>query len=292
MQKFSLHMHTVGFDGKNTETEMLEKAMECQLKQIGFSNHFIVHPNIKKSPMYAYASRGGYSDIYSSDFDEVIRKFENHYRKIDELKKVSDIMIFKGMEVDYFPDDEWRKGFERAIKILQPDYLIGTTHFVEDNGILLNSHDLKNSPKIKQNKFLHRYWQGIRAAAQSRLFDFIAHLDLMKKVGLGHEEVWREDELKTVKTLKANSIATEINTSGFKFNYNEAYPSRRMMKMLAEYNIPVLLSDDAHKKENITCKFAKAEQIAKECGIVNFLTPQFLKANPHTYGSPILGYNR
>ena len=79
MQKFSLHTHTIGFDGRNTEEEMLARAKQLGWKHLGFSNHFIVHPNIKNAPMYKYALKGGYQGIYSASFDEFIAKFLPHY---------------------------------------------------------------------------------------------------------------------------------------------------------------------------------------------------------------------
>ena len=70
MQKFSLHTHTIGFDGRNTEEEMLSTATELGWSHIGFSNHFIVHPAIKDAPMYQYACQRGYDNIYSSSLLE------------------------------------------------------------------------------------------------------------------------------------------------------------------------------------------------------------------------------
>lgn len=286
MQEFSFHMHTKGFDGENTEEEMLYTAKEKGLKQIGFSNHFIVYPDIEKTTMYSYAKKGGYETIYSSDFDEAIAKFIPHFQKIDELNKDSGMKIYKGMEVDFFASEKWRNGFERALKILKPDYLIGSAHFVEYNNTLYNVHDLKKSDSVQQKLFLHRYWQNVRMAAQSRLFDFMAHLDLIKKVGLGTNENWQEEELLTVKAIKNAGVKVEINTSYFNFNANEPYPSKRIMNMLAKAKVPMLLSDDAHNKNNIKSGFDKAEQLARECGVTNFCNPlqektAFLSSLPH-----------
>ena len=63
-QKFTLHTHTVGFDGRNSVEEMVKRAIELGFETIGFSNHFIVHPDIKNSKMYKYAVRDGYQNIY------------------------------------------------------------------------------------------------------------------------------------------------------------------------------------------------------------------------------------
>ena len=106
------------------------------------------------------------------------------------------------MEVDCFATPEWRERFVKALNILKTDYLIGSAHFIEYKNTLYNSHDIKNATTIEQNMLLHRYWQNERAAAESGLFNFMAHLDLMKKVGLGQGKEWIEEEQKTVATLK------------------------------------------------------------------------------------------
>lgn len=290
MQNFSLHTHTLGFDGKDSEEAMLEQAEKLGLGKIGFSNHFIVHPSIKRAPMFMHAQKGGYDAIYSADFEEAVAKFASHYAKIDYLRKHSDITVLKGMEVDYFPSPEWCQGFAKALAVLKPDYLIGSAHFVEYDNTLYNSHDIKAAPEIERNKLLHRYWQNVRAAAESKMFDFMAHLDLMKKVGLSQEPQWFDDELQTVKAIKNSGVIVELNTSGFKFDDNAPYPSQRIMQMLAAHNVPVLISDDAHKKENLTFGFAKAEKIARECGITNFILSPKLQ-NKYAQFSLLAGHS-
>ncbi len=100
------------------------------------------------------------------------------------------------MEVDCFVAPEWREGFVKALNILKTDYLIGSAHFIEYKNILYNSHDVKNATTIEQNMLLYRYWQNERAAAEFGLFNFMAHLDLMKKIGLGQGKEWIEEEQK------------------------------------------------------------------------------------------------
>ena len=269
MQNFSLHTHTIGFDGRNTEEEMLSKAIELGWGHIGFSNHFIVHPVIKDAPMYQYACQRGYDNIYSSSFDEAIAKFETHYKKIDDLRKTSNINILKGMEVDFFATGEWLEGFNKALKHLQPDYLIGAAHFVLHNNTLYNSHDIKASSPVEQNMLLYKYWQNERAVAESGLFTFMAHLDLMKKVGLGQESKWQDEEKKTILAIKKSGTIVELNTSHYKFG-NEPYPSERIMKMIAQENIPVIISDDAHSVEQLGKKFVETQELATRCGITEF----------------------
>ncbi len=272
MQKFSLHTHTLGFDGQQTELEMLKQAEKLGWSHIGISNHFIVHPNIKKSPMYYYAEKGNYAAIYSESFDEAVNKFALHYQKIDEINQTAKIKILKGMEVDYFDNDNWRDGFVKALDYLKPDYIIGSAHFVEKQNILYNSHDVKVAPQIEQNWMLHRYWQNVRAAVSSNLFNFMAHLDLLKKVNVGCGTEWFDDERKTIEVIKESGVAIELNSSAFKF-CDEPYPSKRIMQMAGEADIPVIISDDAHKSAQLGNCFERTEEMAKNCGIKKFLTP-------------------
>ena len=41
MQKFSIHTHTVGYDGKNTVAEMILHTIKLKREAIGISNHII-----------------------------------------------------------------------------------------------------------------------------------------------------------------------------------------------------------------------------------------------------------
>ncbi len=273
MQNFSFHTHTVGFDGRNTEAQMVEQARALGWSKIGFSNHFIVCPYIKETKLYEAALQRGYEKIYSSSFEEAIEKFKPHYERIDELKAKTGFPIYKGMEVDFFRDNEWREGFEKAVEILKPDYLIGSAHFVSANHTLYNTHDLKNASKEEQNLLLHKYYQNVRSAAGSGLFNFLAHVDLMKKVGLGLEKEWIDEERQTVEAIAKAGARVEINTSGFKLAYGEPYPSKRILSLLAQYNVPVIISDDAHDVGRLGDQFDKAEQMAHELGIKKFYDP-------------------
>lgn len=268
MQNFTLHTHTIGFDGKNTVAEMVARATELGLATIGISNHFIVHPEITNAKFYPFSVARGYENIYSSSFDEVMGRFMPHYDELERIAASANIRVLRGLEVDFFPSATWRRDFERAIKILQPDYLIGSCHFVESDGVLCNVHDMANADPDTQKQMLHTYWQNIATAAGAGLFDWMAHLDLPKKVALGTDPQWHDHWVRAISTIAANKTAIEINT-GLATEY---YPSPQILKMVADANIPVLISDDAHSTDQIARHFEDAATIAQKCGITNFLT--------------------
>lgn len=268
-QKFTLHTHTVGFDGQNTVPEMVARAREMGFDTIGISNHFIVNPKIKSARMYKYALKFGYSDIYSSSFDEVMAKFVLHYAELDRVQSENpDIKILRGMEVDFFNDPKWLRGFERCVATLKPDYTIGSCHFIEYDNALLNSHDWKAADFATQENLLKTYWTNIAYATNSGLFTWMAHLDLPKKVGLGCEEDWIPYEWRALNAMWQSAI--EINTGFYKYGTNEPYPSFRILEMIKSLNIPVLISDDAHAVNQIGRNFADAQKLIDKYNLRQF----------------------
>ena len=263
--KYTLHTHTVGFDGRDSVQSMVNRARDLGFKTIGISNHFIVNPVIKNTKMYPYSVRGGYSNIYSSSFEEALLRFMPHYHEVRSIQELNpDMKILCGMEVDFFQDLKWLHGFENAIKLLKPDYTIGSAHFIEYGGTLLNSHDWKNADEKTREQLLKRYWTNVALAADSGLFTWLAHLDLPKKTGLGREEKWVGYENIAVESAAKTNTAIEINTSFYRDYCYEPYPSNRILQMMKEHNVATIISDDAHETKNIGRHFDEACKIIQD----------------------------
>ena len=149
----------------------------------------------------------------------------------------------------------------QAIRLLKPDYTIGSAHFIEHDGVLLNTHDWQSADPELQKQLLKQYWKNIEKAAESGLFTWMAHLDLPKKAGFGFGDEWMVLENKAVRAAAKSNTAIEINT-GFYRNYcYEPYPSNRVLKMIKRSKVPVLLSDDAHSMQNIGRHFDEAQNL-------------------------------
>ena len=268
--KYTLHTHTVGFDGQNTIAEMVVASKRLGFSTIGISNHFIVHPNIKDSVMYRYAVMGKYDNIYSASFQEALDKFAKHYDEIEKVRaQYPQMQILRGMEVDFFNNSQWLAGFDKVIQYLKPDYLIGSAHFIEHNGLLLNTHDWRHADADMQKDLLETYWTNVANAASSGLFNWLAHLDLPKKVGLGGEDKWAIKENDAIDAAAKSKTAIEINTS-FYDRADHPYPSVRILEMAKAANVPVLISDDAHNVNNLGRHFDKAEQLIRELKLKRF----------------------
>ena len=266
MQDFNLHMHTVDFDGKNTAAEMVDAAVENGMNTVGISNHFIVHQDVKQAPFYRFAVFGGYEKIYNDKFDDVVSLFRKHYDELERVAADKKVKILRGMEVDFFPSQKWMRGFDRAVQILKPDYLIGACHLIDFKGQICNIHSMKRADAETSDEMLMAYWRKVQEMAKSGIFTFLAHIDLPRRLNLGQDDKWADTEQETTDVIAKNKIPVEINTALYK-RFGQPHPTGRIMEMCVGAGVPMFLSDDAHHITQVAEKFADAQKYAQDYGV-------------------------
>lgn len=261
MQNFSYHTHNnFGgiFDGRNSCEEMVSQAEKIGFKEIGVSNHFVLHPNAPAS-----------SPMFFQREDILLDIFKRCYEEIDEAASRHKIKIYKGIEVDFFPSSGWRNKFEKIIKELSPDYIIGTTHFIrnKDESKMYNIYHLNELPSnLGDEEFLElleQYWQTLMGAAESGYFDFMAHLDYCTQFNLCIDQKWVDVKHKLIDVIAANNIAVEINTGGTA-RIGRPFPEKWMIEELIKKDVPLLISDDSHEISHLGRHFQETEDLLKE----------------------------
>lgn len=266
MQKYTYHTHNNFediFDGSSSCEDMIAKAVELGFEEIGISNHFIVHPNMSMVNKMFFNDSKLALDIYKRSYDE-----------IDRVATKYPIKVLKGFEVDFFPSSTWRNMFEKMIKELNPDYLIGSTHFVRNNeetemyNIYYLEQYYKDKSPEKFNLFLTNYWNNIISAVESGYFNFIAHLDYCTLFNLSVSSEWNDIKYKLIETLIKYNQPFEINTKGIE-RINRTYPENWIIEELVKANVPVLISDDAHSTDRIGDNFECVENFLNKINCKN-----------------------
>lgn len=173
-----------------------------------------------------------------------------------------------GIEVDYIPGEE-----EHIREVLSPypwDFVLGSVHF-------LGSWAFDVSPEIgwpgrNVDRTFLDYMETLRGAAQSGLFDVLAHPDLIKK--FGHRP--RGDMTSTLEELMADisraELAIEVSTAGLRKPVGEIYPSREFLCVARRHGIPITLASDAHSPEEVGMDMEKALDWARACGYNEIVT--------------------
>lgn len=272
MQNFTYHTHNgeLDFDGHNKAEEMIAAAESKGFAEIGVSNHLICHKNLEIV--------GGWQPMFFQDFKTAESCYQKHIDIIHKAAEKHNIKVRIGFEVDFFPSAYWRDNFEKMLKNLEVDYLIGSTHFVRDanENFLCNIYHLKYYPNLpnqpEYTEYLRNYWQNIVAAIESGYFTFIAHLDYITIFNICNTPEWDEYKWRVIEALAKRKQPYELNTSG----YNRIaiqHPDTWILKELNKQGVPVIISDDAHDVSMLGQHFERAEKLLTEINYHNRFNP-------------------
>ncbi len=250
--RIDLHNHTVLCNhATGTMEEYIKKAIELKIDIYGFSEH---------APM-------GFDPKYRMKLKE--KEFYESTVLYLKNKYIKDIDILLGYEVDFI----------KSIKILDEiltsnvDYLIGSVHFLDikiqnDNNLwgFDNPEFIGNYKNIDIDKIWEDYFNAIEELAKFNKFDIVGHLDLIKVFKYLPKKDIRLFAKKAIKQIKKSNMTVEINAAGFRKPIEEQYPSKELLELIYEEDIPITFSSDAHSIKQVGYGYDKAKQLAKSIG--------------------------
>ncbi len=242
------HMHTpLCRHAVGEPTALAAHAVKLGLPEIGFSDH---------NPMP------------QDDFDDWRMKaveLDEYIAKVEQARRDHPGLVIKlALEVDYIP------GYEDWIRKLASrhpwDYLICAVHYVSESWALDNPHKISEWKKRDPMEVWTAYFERLTMAAESGLFEIIAHADLCKKFCFYPKQDCIPLFARFLQAAKSRSVAMELNTAGLRKDCNEIYPSPRIVKLAAEIGVPITFASDAHAPEEVGMNFNEAVQLARNAG--------------------------
>ena len=246
------HIHTKMCGHAEGEMEeYVREAIKKGLGEIGFNEHFpILHLKDKK-----FARRLAMSIDEFPIYVEQVQRLQKEFKERISIKL--------GCEIDYLPGKMER--IMHTINKYDFDYLYGSVHFLDD--WMIDHPDHKSR---FENQDLYKvykdYFSLVEEAAESKLFDCISHIDVIKKFGYKPDEDLTCIYEQTATTLKRADVCIEVNTSGLYKPVREIYPEEKFLKICCKHNVPVTLGSDAHKPEHVGRDFDKAVSLIKKAG--------------------------
>lgn len=197
------------------------------------------------------------------DYVEKVLEAKNKYKE--------DIDIYLGAEFEWLPKYEgW---IAQEIQKYPFDYVIGSVHYVNNYPI---DYTQKWFEELVEKTggikiVVSRYYQEIRNAIQSDLFDGLGHLDRIKRycwgIYLHEDEDWYREEIdNTLGILQKSRKVMEINTSGLNKPFASTYPSLWILKEAKSRDIEITVGSDAHIPDNVGRDLDKALELAQSVG--------------------------
>ncbi len=241
---FDLHMHTVFSDGRDTPEEMVREAIRKGLETVGISDHSTGDPcGMTHEDRAAYKA-------------EIARLKE---------KYAGQIRVLCGLERDFLTDD-----------FTEYDYTIGSVHWLP----MPDGHRVSidwTAEKLREGA--EKYFGGdmyalaeAYYAAEARVVevtkcDIIGHFDLVTKFieqdpafDLHHPryvKAWQAAADRLLETGKPFEVNTGAMSRGYR---TSPYPSEEIRQYLLSRGGRLLLSSDAHAKENIAFGFERFDE--------------------------------
>ena len=240
----NLHTHTIYCDGKDTPEELVQRAIELGFTAIGFSGH-------------EYTPQDG-------DFCMTKEDTQAYIEEVLALKeKYKDqIAVYLGIERDYFG----------TIDTIPYDYVIGSLHCVEKDGVLMvvdNTEEMmvENVEKYfdgDYRAYVERYYEIIGDVVGKTGATIVGHFDLITKFNEGgkyfdEEAQWYKDAALTALWKVAESKPIfEINTGAMARGYRtKPYPAQFLLEEINQLGCSVILSSDCHNKMDLNYGFCK-----------------------------------
>lgn len=233
MRYSNYHTHTVFCDGIDTPREMVEKAIELGLTELGFSSH-----------------------------SELCSDIDGYYETICTLREEyrDKISIKVGIEYDYYSD----------IDTSRYDYVIGGLHYLKKGDKLLaldmsEEEFLSNVDSYWNGDFYslcEDYFETLSKIYEKTECDIVAHFDLVTKYNENDKLFDTSNPRylnaadRALQTLIKKPVIFEINTGAISRGYRTSpYPAPRFIEELKRKGVPIILSSDCHNKNYLTKAF-------------------------------------
>jgi histidinol-phosphatase (PHP family) len=246
------HMHTpLCRHATGHPVEYAREAIRKGLPEIGFADH---------NPMQQHF------DDWRMEFGELPRYFE----MIEEAREQApEIPIRLGLECDYLPGQE--QWIAKLARLAQWDYLIGSVHYLTPDWAVDNPAYVGRYHQQPPEELWTMYWRAAEKCVRSRLFDFIAHPDLVKIFGARPDGDLNRFYEPVVAALAECGGAFEINTAGLRKPVQEIYPALGFLKLAREAGVPLVINSDAHQPGQVGMDFEAARALAREAGYTSSL---------------------
>ncbi len=190
-----------------------------------------------------------------------IDQFDEYVALVDRARQAwaGRVDVRLGLESDYAPGMEgWLEKLHRRAEF---HYILGSVHALQ--------HEYKeryfNGDVVA---FQRLYFEHLALAAETGLFDSLAHPDLVKNI---QPQAWNlepimDDIRRSLDRIAATGVAMELNTSGLNKALPEMNPGRPILAEMVRRNIPVVVGADAHDPQRVAANFEEAFDLLAKVG--------------------------
>jgi histidinol-phosphatase (PHP family) len=176
-----------------------------------------------------------------------------------------------------------REQFQNRVDVrlgLESDFYPGVEPWLEKLHHRAPLHHVLGSVHPQVREYRERYFNGdpfayqqiyfnhLAEAAETKLFDTLAHPDLIKNEFPQEWNLARIEPyvLRALDRIAATGVAMELNTSGVNKAFPEMNPGPTILQWIQARGIPIVLGADAHRPERVADGFPAALRLLSYAG--------------------------
>lgn len=242
---------------QGTLEQYVQRGIEIGLDQLGLSDHM---PLIHVDPATYYPEM-------AMPMDELPRYVEEAFELQQKYRGQIDIRV--GLEGDYI--EGYEEPIARIIEAYPWDYVIGSVHFLGtwDISDFRQTHNWEGKHK---RAVFEQYYDAVCKAAATGLYDYIGHIDVIKRFGYIPEQSVTDLEQMALQAVRDHGLAIELNASGLRTPAAEMFPSKAILERALQLEIPLTIGSDAHTPERLGQYLPEARKLLKEVGYQQLAT--------------------
>jgi histidinol-phosphatase (PHP family) len=267
----SFHNHPAYCDGSGSIDAYAEAARAVGLPRLGLSSH---------APVPFACSWAMPIECLPSYCAEV-RAAQVAYR--------GRVRVWLGLELDYLSPAlvAWGAAFQREhVLVHRPEYLVASVHFVGrdadglpwaiDESAEVFARQLDESYAGDARRLVEDYYRLVAEMALTApawgVPVIAGHVDRVKIWNAGEryfaeDAPWYLAALEgALQAIRSAGLVMEVNTSGLRRGLGEPFPGPRVLHRCKALGIPVTISSDAHRPEDLLAGFEEASALLRDVG--------------------------
>lgn len=249
-------------------TDSLEEIIQLYIKKqfpwVGITEH---SPAISEALLYPDQRAAGLTPDFLYD------RFAAYMRECRRLQKKyrSEIRIFAAMEIETY------SGYETFIPSLinrfQPDYIVGSVHFVNDMGFDYSQEQYDKTVAAAGGidqlycSYFDAQYEMIKVLQPA----VVGHFDLIRIFDPGYKQRLLQPEImarikRNLQLIRRLELIMDFNLRSLLKGADEPYISRVILEMALAMGIAVVPGDDSHGLASVGANMEKAIAILHELG--------------------------
>jgi histidinol-phosphatase (PHP family) len=244
--------------------EIIQLYIEKKFSWVGITEHT---PAISDALLYPIQRAAG---LTSESLFKTFGKYMVECRRLQK-KYSSEIQIFAAIEIETY------SGYEEFVPYLintfQPDYIVGSVHFVDDMGFDYSREQYDNAVKTVGGKdeLYCRYFDQQYAMLQLFKPAVVGHFDLVRIFDADYKQRLLRPEIMTriernLALIKELDLIMDFNLRALFKGADEPYISRVILEMAKDLEIHVVPGDDSHGLSNVANSMEEGVAILEELG--------------------------